>query len=289
MTTDTRIRRFAKPGVGSVNSFAIVVAEGVILIDGQRELSSARAALSSLNPEGKPIVAVFLTHPHPDHFGGIGVFVDAGNNCPLYASRQTRDSIAEDRMGLIGKSRESVGDDFPEVVTLPDHVLARNETLRIADLEIATPEMGAGEAECMTVVYLPASGDLFAGDVVQHRMTAFLLEGRIDAWLDQVEALRREFPQMKVLHPGHGESGTPDELLAYQRDYLDSFKSFVAAEVAGEALKPGGAERVTSRMQAKYPGFEPVAAIPDLLTQDVEPVAAAIVARTGSMAPSSAG
>ena len=270
------IRRFARPGIGSVNSFAIDLPGSVILIDGQRELSSARQALTDLNPDGKPISAVFLTHPHPDHFGGIGVFVEAGKGCPYYASQQTHDSIAEDRMGFIAKSREVVGDDFPETVTLPNRILTPNQSVAIEGLTIETREMGEGESECMTVLHLPESGDLFPADIIQHRMTAFLLEGRLDAWLDQIEALRRDFPEVRTIHAGHGASGTPDALLSYQQTYLETFKRLVAEEIAEGELIAGAAERITSRMQEVYPDFEPVAAIPDLLELNIAPVAKAI-------------
>lgn len=105
--------------MGSVNSYSIETGDGVILIDGQRELSSARAALDHLNPHAKPIAAIFLTHPHPDHFGGIGVFVEAAPDAPFYASQATRDSMAADSLGLIAASHEVVGDDSPRRSACP--------------------------------------------------------------------------------------------------------------------------------------------------------------------------
>lgn len=181
---------------------------------------------------------MFLTHPHPDHFGGIDLFVHAGGGCSFYASRQTHDSIAEDRMGFIEKSREVVGDDFPEIVTLPDTILTMGQTVAVDGLTIETREMGAGEAECMTVLYLPNSGDPFASDIIQNKMTAFLLEGRLDAWLGRIEALRHAFPNMRTIYPGHGPSGTPEALISYQRRYLETFKGFIAEERKCLSTKP---------------------------------------------------
>ena len=272
MTAPT-IHRWTAPGLGSVNTYWIEGPDAVVVIDGQRELSKARLALAEIEAGGKPIAAVILTHPHPDHFGGLGVFAPKGSGVPVYASRQTRDSIAEDRFGLVKASHEVVKDDFPDEVTLPDHFLQDGETIRIAGIDIVAREWGEGEAECMTILYLPAARALFTADVVQDRMTAFLLEGRSAAWLSQLERLRVAFPDAETLYPGHGEPGAPEDLIARQVAYLEHFRALVAAEARGGALPAGADARIAVAMNARYPGYLPVAAIPDLLKMDVGPVA----------------
>ena len=267
------IHRWTTPGLGSVNTYWIEGPEGVVVIDGQRELSKARQILGDIEATGKPVAAVVLTHPHPDHFGGIGVFAPAGSGVPVYGSRQTRDSIAQDRFGLVKASHAAVGDDFPAEVTLPDCMLDDGEAIRAAGLEFVAHEWGEGEAECMTVLHLPAARALFCADVVQDRMTAFLLEGRSGSWLDQLRRLRSAFPDVETLYPGHGEPGSPETLIDRQIDYLGTFRALVEAETGGGELPDGADQRIAGAMAERYPGYEPVAAIPDLLRQDVAPVA----------------
>lgn len=45
-------------------------------------------------------------YPHPDHFGGIGVFSPEGSQIPVYGSAQTRASIEADRWGLVKASHD---------------------------------------------------------------------------------------------------------------------------------------------------------------------------------------
>lgn len=141
---------------------------------------------------------------------------------PVYGSRQTRDSIAEDRFGLVKASHEVVGDDFPEHVTLPDHFLIDGETLNIAGVSIQSREWGAGEAECMTILHFPDQRSLFVADLIQHQMTAFLLEGRSGPWLTQLSKLRSAFPDVAMVYPGHGEPGPLDALVDAQARYLET-------------------------------------------------------------------
>lgn len=267
------VHRWSTPGLGSVNTFWFDTGEGVIVIDAQRELSKARQIKAEIDESGATIVAVFLTHPHPDHFGGLGVFTPENSGIPLYGSRQTRDSIAEDRFGLVKASHEVVKDDFPAEVRLPDRFLSDGEQLTIGTVRIVAYELGAGEAECMTALHLPDHGVLFCGDAIQHDMTAFLLEGRSAAWLAQLDALAARFPGLQILYPGHGEPGPPEELVRRQQAYLRDFRSLVEAEMHAGELAPGADQRIAARMDERYPGYQPVAAIPDLLKQDVAPVA----------------
>ena len=273
------VQRFANPGMASVNTFWIETTKGLIVIDGQREISAAQSALAKMSESGKPIVAVFLTHPHPDHFGGIGVFSPPGSDVPVYGSAQTTESIRADRWGLVKASHEVVGDDFPDEVRLPTHVLADNQPVEIDGLVVVPAEMGGGEAECMTVLHLPEHGILFAADIVQHRMTAFLLEGRSKGWLGQLQALKIRFPDVHTIYPGHGVPGPAAELIEAQVEYLEAFRAEVSRVTGGPAPDQDVAKAVAA-MRARYPDYQPVAQIEDLLQLDAGALAKEVAAET---------
>jgi glyoxylase-like metal-dependent hydrolase (beta-lactamase superfamily II) len=61
------IGRYADQGPSSVNTYWIETARSLIVIDGQRSLSRTHRALAEMQKLRKPIEAIFLTHPHPDH------------------------------------------------------------------------------------------------------------------------------------------------------------------------------------------------------------------------------
>jgi glyoxylase-like metal-dependent hydrolase (beta-lactamase superfamily II) len=67
------VQVYTEPGVGSVNSSLVDVGEGLFIIDGQRFLSSARRLHERIQQAQKPVIGLALTHPHPDHMGGLSV------------------------------------------------------------------------------------------------------------------------------------------------------------------------------------------------------------------------
>jgi glyoxylase-like metal-dependent hydrolase (beta-lactamase superfamily II) len=127
----------------------------------------------------------------------------------------------------------------------------------------------------MTVLHVPTEKVLFAADIVQHRMTAFLLEGRVRAWVAQLPALRERFHDVETLYPGHGDAGPANDLIDAQIEYLEAFIRLAAEGGGAPDLV---ATRAAAAMRERYPGYQPVAAIPDLLDQD----AAALVKEVAS-------
>src|SRR5882757_4581777 len=80
---------FSSDNPGSVNVFWLSTPQGLVLVDGLRTLSDARRALTQIQATGRPVAAILVTHPHPDHVGGIAEFHRAYPSAPIYANTAT--------------------------------------------------------------------------------------------------------------------------------------------------------------------------------------------------------
>lgn len=92
---------YTYPGPGTVNTHWIETrGGGLVMIDVQRDLAHAREALAAVRRTGKPVRAVLVTHGHPDHYVGLGVFKEAFPDAVIWASRATAETIRTDPYGF---------------------------------------------------------------------------------------------------------------------------------------------------------------------------------------------
>ena len=275
--TTLPVGRYASPNPGSVNVLWISAPHGLIVIDSGRTLSEARKVVAALRATRRPVAGIVITHAHPDHVGGLGVLHEAFPSAPMYATAATSEEIRTDSKGFYALTRQLHGDDYPAVMTVPDHVLAPNRPVTIGGLRLVTAEFGPGETDTATAFYEPAHRVLFPGDLVANHMTPALLEEHTCGWLADLDRLRKRFPDARKLYPGHGAPGSP-ALIGEQERYLRDFRAFVAPVAApsspgGTAVTPEELAEVRAEVEARYPNYPNVASLPNLMDVNITAVA----------------
>jgi glyoxylase-like metal-dependent hydrolase (beta-lactamase superfamily II) len=273
-----QIDRFTVDGDGAVNTYWITTAQGLIVVDFQRDTESAGKAIAKIQAVGKPVIAMLLTHAHPDHIGGIDQFKRAFPVAPLYATQATLNEVKNDTTGYQKMSPKFLQDKAPRAYPLPDRILKNRDRIVIGGVVIQVSELGKGESASATLFYLPQIGALFSGDVIANKMTDFLLEKGTGKWLKQIDRASQLYPQAKTIYPGHGAPGNPNQLIKEQRVNLQFVRDQVKAQIAngqwnGNELTDEGARAVAQATQARFPGYLPVAPLPGLLELNAKAVA----------------
>jgi glyoxylase-like metal-dependent hydrolase (beta-lactamase superfamily II) len=281
-----QVGRFASDNPGSVNTLWLRAPQGVIVIDSGRNVTGSHRAVAEIRQTGLPVAAVLITHPHPDHVGGLGVFRQEYPDAPIYASEPTAGWMRADPLGFYPLARQA-DSDYPATLTYPDRTFGPDEVLDIAGLRLETAEFGPGESETATAYYEPNSGMLFSGDLINNRATPALLEGHTCGWLSNLDQLSSRFPRATVIYPGHGAPGEPAALIEAQRSYLTHYRELVAP-----AVNPGSAEgenvssaeqgMIVEGLDQHYPGYERVASLPTLQELNINAVAGEMRGKMGT-------
>ena len=268
---------YTYPPFEEIYYYAVETENGLILIDTGRLLSQARYALEDLEQFDKPILAILITHPHTDHFGGLPAFIEAaGEDIAIYASKITLDSIDNDEQGYIENRSQQLGRDFPDAkeIPLPNAIVQDGETFTIDGVDLVAYDFPSNEAETTTTYYFPEKEIMFVGDLVNGEKTPGLFEGNTNNWLNTLRTIQQEFPELDRLYPSHTEPDRPDKLIEAQIDYIETFRSLVSQALENDELVDENERRdLINEIEEIYPDYETSLLLPGLIEINIDGVA----------------
>ena len=112
-----------------VNSYLVESDDGVVAIDGSLLVSDARAFRARLDALHKPLLAVLVTHGHPDHFNGVVELVRGQGDVPIYATPEGKAVIDEVAEPKRAQWTPTYGEEWPKETAYPNAVVDDGETL----------------------------------------------------------------------------------------------------------------------------------------------------------------
>lgn len=142
------------------------------------------------------INAVIPTHFHDDCLGGLMAFHTRG--IPSYAHQRTIALAAADN------------------AEVPQHGFTGPLTLKIGTEHVTATFHGEGHTKDNVVGYFPSEHVLFGGCLIKELDAGkgYLGDANVAAWSGTVEAVKKTYPAVKVVVPGHGQYGD-GQLLDY--------------------------------------------------------------------------
>jgi len=177
---------------GNVPCNGLVVRKGneAIVFDTPTKDSSATELIRWITDSVHcTIKAVVPTHFHDDCLGGLKAF--HANGIPSYANAKTLELAVANGM------------------TVPQHGFTEALELQVGMEKVLVRFFGEGHTKDNVVGYCPSEHVLFGGRLVKEMDASkgYLGDANVAAWSGTVETVKRAFPDVRVVVPGHGQYG----------------------------------------------------------------------------------
>jgi glyoxylase-like metal-dependent hydrolase (beta-lactamase superfamily II) len=268
--------RAAEPGL-NVNSYLVEAESGVVVVDTSLLVSDIGALCARLRALRKPLLAILVTHPHPDHFNGVAAVVQ-DQEVPVYAAATVGKVIEQIAEAKREQWSPVYGPEWPAQTYYPDVLLADGDRVQLAELTFTVREMGPAESHADSYFLLAADGRppvAFVGDLAFHGSHPYTADGHSASWLTALDLLAGELAGVGTLYPGHGAPAGPG-VLAEQRRYLLYYRELVRRLADGEPRLP---EAAKAELAAGMQSFLPDAPLTWMIGLGADAVAAEL-ART---------
>ena len=259
----------------------------VVAFDAQFTPDLAEAAIASLREQtANPIAFLVITHPNPDKFNGAPAFQEEG--AKVIASEATAAAIpgvhAYKKAGFVGMGMFTE-ETYPQQATVDETfsdtmMIELSDGKRVELSELREP----GVSSTQTVAFIPELNALIVGDLVHHKLHAWLEGGivngqatpTIDGWIADLRELQTTFagdPEPTV-YGGRGEPAPLSVAVADQIAYLQKADQIVTDYVAGlgdrkSELSSDKAGEHYAAIQAELEKAFPDYAFPDMISFSV--------------------
>jgi glyoxylase-like metal-dependent hydrolase (beta-lactamase superfamily II) len=241
------------------NAVIVRTSSGIVLLDpGGSAWSGEMIAKKVKSRFNAPVIAVFNSHAHGDHWlGNEGIrrhFPEAViyGHPKMKARLERGDGITW--LDTINRLTNKLGDG--KQVIAPDRLVEDGDRIKLGDTEFRIIHTGNAHTDNDIMIEIVGEDAIFTGDVVRNRFLGLMeddssFKGNIRA-IDEITALK-----LKHYIPGHGSVGGIEMPRSY-RGYLISLRTRVH-ELFNEGIesyemKPGVAEAL--RDYRDWTGFD---------------------------------
>jgi glyoxylase-like metal-dependent hydrolase (beta-lactamase superfamily II) len=259
-----------------VNSYLVEGESGVVVVDTSLLVSDIEALRARLHALNKPLLAILVTHAHPDHFNGVMALVK-DKEVPVYVAASVGQVIEEIADAKRAQWSPVYGAQWPAETYYPNSLLADGARVQLDELSFTVHEIGPAESHADSYLVLTTAGSAtvaFTGDLAFHGTHAYTADGHSGAWLAALDALGGELAGIGTLYPGHGDPAGPG-LLADQRRYLLYYRELIRRLSGGE---PQLSEAAKSELSAAVQAFLPDAPLTWMIELGADAVAAELAA-----------
>ncbi|MBD0688631.1 MBL fold metallo-hydrolase [Streptomyces sp. CBMA123] len=239
---------FTGPESAFFTTSALILGERTaILVDAQLTRSAGRELAEWVAGKGRRLLAIVITHQHPDHYFGAEEVLKLFPDAQLLAAPAVVEGIRRTVAAKVAQWKPVYGDDIPDRPLIPAPLLPQPLML---DRQVI-PVLLLGQADCgeSTVVHVPSIRTVIAGDFAcngTHVWTADTTPAQRTTWghnLGRIADLGVDRVIAGHRAPEQGDDAA--RVLAFTGAYLKDFDRLLAEH-------PDDPEALVTAMNERY-------------------------------------
>ncbi|WP_051709323.1 MBL fold metallo-hydrolase [Streptomyces sp. NRRL S-350] len=218
-----------------------------ILVDAQLTRSAGRELAEWVAGKGRRLLAIVVTHQHPDHYFGAEEVLKLFPDAQLLAAPAVVEGIRRTAAAKVAQWKPVYGDDIPDHPLIPAVLLP--QPLMLDRQVIPVLLLGQGDCGDSTVVHVPSIRTVIAGDFVYngtHVWTADTTPTQRTTWGHNLGRIA-DLGVDRVI-AGHRAPDQDDDtarVLAFTGEYLKDFDRLLVEH-------PDDAEALVTAVNERY-------------------------------------
>jgi glyoxylase-like metal-dependent hydrolase (beta-lactamase superfamily II) len=258
------------------NAYLIESQSGVVVIDSTLTESESKAVRSEIVSINKPLLAIILTHPHPDHVAGVTNLVHSSSDTPIIALKSVDDLIRSSEEFKRAYWTPVFKDEWISKWTPPNRHMKDEEEVIFDGIRYTVHDIGAGGDSDSNSIWIIENEPkvAFVGDLIYNGIHSYIADNHIQDWLKNLDKVKGLLSDISTIYPGHGKPGNID-LLESQKKYLSAYQDAVKAISNNGKLIDEDKKRLTAIMEE----FLPKAGLTWVIAHSADAVAAELSAK----------
>ena len=237
---------------GFMNNPGIVITDtGIVLVDPGSSLQSGEMVLRMIKQvSDKPVVAVFNTHVHGDHWLGNQAIRAAYPDAPIYGHTEmlamVADGAGDTWVDLMDRLTE--GATRGTEVVAPGHAVKHGDTVKVGNKTFRIHHYGQAHTLTDIMIEIEEDGVIFLGDNVTANRIPRLSDGTFMGNINAIDKIMES--NAKIWIPGHGPTGDKSIVSTY-REYLQAVYA-AAKEAFSNDMDSSDVKAISVKTTTKY-------------------------------------
>ncbi|KAF5976252.1 metallo-beta-lactamase protein [Fusarium bulbicola] len=238
-------------------SSLIVGSQAAVLVDVPLTIPQAKELVPWIRSTANvPLVAIFATHFHPDHYLAAHIIVESFPGANLYATEKTVGLINDIIEGKTAFWKSALGDEnIASSPTIPKPFPSTFLSLPGDDIVHLLGPVN-GDSPEQTMFWIPSIKTLIAGDVVYgHGMHMWLADlddpSMTEAWLDSLRLIKSLDAERII--PGHALSDQHNFNGSQDMEHTRAYVRFFQTEIESKPKDTFTPEEITAKFDQAFP------------------------------------